>query len=92
MTEFPWLMAIAGFFLMCGHLFIYLAFRLAPARVVAPFNYAFTIWAVVSGILLFSDVPNGLAIAGMALIMAAGLTVILLEGRSRQGDPARASS
>lgn len=81
-----WLMAIAGFLLMCGHLFIFLAFRFARARVVAPFNYSFTIWAVISGYLVFDTVPNGLAIAGMALILVAGLAVILLEGWTRQGE------
>jgi len=81
-----WLMAIAGFFLMCGHLFVYLAFRTAPARVVAPFFYSFIVWAGMSGYLLFGDVPNGLAIGGMALILVAGLAVILLDGRTRQGD------
>jgi drug/metabolite transporter (DMT)-like permease len=82
-----WLMFIAGFFLMCGHSFIYMAYRLSPARVVAPFNYSFMIWAGLSGILVFGHVPNTLAIAGMALIMAAGLAVVFLEGRSRQAAP-----
>jgi drug/metabolite transporter (DMT)-like permease len=83
-----WLMFIAGFFLMCGHSFIYMAYRLSPARVVAPFNYSFMIWAGLSGILVFGHVPNTLAIAGMALIMAADLAVVFLEGRSRQVAPA----
>jgi drug/metabolite transporter (DMT)-like permease len=82
-----WLMAVAGLFLMGGQFFIYLAFRLAPPRVVAPFNYCFLLWAGLSGLLLFNDVPNTLAITGMALILLAGLAVILLEGRTRQGDP-----
>jgi drug/metabolite transporter (DMT)-like permease len=82
------LMAIAGFFLMCGHSFVFLAYRLAPARVVAPFNYAFMLWAGLSGYLLFNEIPNTLAIAGMMLIMLAGLAVVMLEGRTRQGDPA----
>ena len=81
------LMTIAGFFLMCGHLFIFLAFRYTRARVVAPFSYAFTLWAVISGYALFGDVPNSLALAGMALIIATGLVVILLEGRNPQGAP-----
>jgi len=83
-----WLMFIAGFFLMCGHSFIYMAYRMSPARVVAPFNYAFMIWAGISGVLVFGQIPNALAIAGMALIMAAGLAVVFLEGRSRQATPA----
>lgn len=85
-----WLMFIAGFFLMCGHSFIYMAYRMSPARVVAPFNYAFMLWAALSGILVFGQYPNTLAVAGMALILAAGLAVVFLEGRTRQGQPAPA--
>jgi drug/metabolite transporter (DMT)-like permease len=78
-----WLMLIAGFFLMCGHSFVFMAYTLSPARVVAPFSYSVMIWAVVSGLVVFQQVPNGLALAGMALIMAAGLAVVVLEGRGR---------
>ncbi len=83
-----WLMFIAGFFLMCGHSFVFMAYRMSPARVIAPFNYAFLIWAAISGIVVFGQVPNGLAVAGMVLILAAGLAVVFLEGRTRQGAPA----
>ena len=84
-----WLMFIAGFFLMCGHSFVFIAYRMSPARVVAPFNYFFMIWAVLSGLLVFGDVPNALAIGGMALIMLAGLAVVFLEGRTRPAAPAK---
>ena len=86
------LMGTAGFFLMCGHLFIFLAYRFTRATLVAPFNYTFTVWAVVSGIVVFGDVPNALAIGGMALILLTGLTVILLEGRVRQSESAPENS
>lgn len=81
-----WLMAIAGGLLMCGHFFIFLAYRMAPARVVAPFTYSFMLWAGISGYVLFNEVPNALAIGGMLLILLAGLAVVLLEGRTRQGE------
>lgn len=86
------LMLVAGLLLIAGHFFIFMAFRLAPARVVSPFSYAFTIWAVISGYVIFNTVPNSLALAGMGLILAAGLGVILLEGRTRQGAPAPLSN
>lgn len=79
-----WLMFIAGFFLMCGHSFVFMAYSRTAARVVAPFSYSVMIWAGLSGILVFGQFPNALAIAGMALIMASGLAIILLEGRTRQ--------
>ncbi|MCB1432212.1 MAG: DMT family transporter [Alphaproteobacteria bacterium] len=81
------LMAAAGLLQMGGHLFVFLAFRIAPARTVAPFFYAFMLWAAASGYLVFGDVPNALAISGMVLILLAGLGVVLSEGRTRQGDP-----
>lgn len=81
------LLAAAGLFLMLGQLFIFLAFRFAAPRVVAPFNYSFTIWAMLSGVVVFHDVPNGLALAGIALIIATGLAVIFLDGRTRSGEP-----
>jgi drug/metabolite transporter (DMT)-like permease len=82
------LMAVAGFFLMCGHSFVFMAYRMAPARVIAPFNYSVMLWAGLSGYFVFAAVPNGLALAGMLLILLAGLAVVMIEGRTRQGKPA----
>ena len=78
------LIAMAGFFLMCGHFFVFLAFRFAHARVVAPFTYAFTLWAVLFGFVIFGDIPNTLAMAGMALVVVTGLCVLVFEGRERK--------
>ena len=74
---------MAGFFLMCGHFFVFLAFRFANARLVAPFTYSFTLWAVLFGFVIFGDIPNSLAVAGMALVMVTGLAVLIFEGRER---------
>jgi len=43
--------------------------------------YSLTLWAVLAGLLLFDDVPNPLAIAGMALVALAGLLIIFLDQR-----------
>ena len=79
------LMAAAGVFLIGGHFFIFLAFRYAKAATLAPFYYSFTLWALLAGFAIFGNVPNGLAVAGIAMILAAGLTVALLDGRARRG-------
>jgi drug/metabolite transporter (DMT)-like permease len=83
--HFAGLMLVAGFFLMCGHFFVFMAFRFASPRIVAPFNYTFTIWAVLSGLLVFGNFPDAPALAGMALIVATGLAVIFLEQRQPRG-------
>jgi drug/metabolite transporter (DMT)-like permease len=75
----------SGFFVMLGHLFVFLAFRLATARAVAPFYYGFTVFAVAFGAVFFGEFPNALAIAGIGLIIACGLGVLALE--NRKGEP-----
>ena len=80
------LMLLAGGLMVGGHICIFLAYKIGPARSVAPFMYSLTIWAVLAGAILFHDIPNGLAIAGMALVTLAGLLIVYLDGRQR---PAR---
>ena len=69
----------AGLFMMLGHFFTLLAFKLAAAQAVAPFYYSFMLFAVGLGYLLFNDVPNVLAIMGMVAIVISGLAIIALE-------------
>jgi drug/metabolite transporter (DMT)-like permease len=78
------LMAGAGFFLIFGHFFIFMAYRVGPTGVVAPFYYCFTVWAVISGLLVFGQFPNALAVVGILLVVASGLTIVLLDGRRRR--------
>ena len=60
------LLAGAGLFLIFGHFFIFMAYRVGPTGVVAPFYYCFTVWAVISGLVVFGQFPNMLAIGGIA--------------------------
>ena len=53
----------------------------------APFFYTFTVWAVISGLVVFGELPNALAIAGIALVVASGLAVVLLDARRRRPAP-----
>ena len=78
------LLAGAGLFLIFGHFFIFTAYRTGPTGVVAPFYYSFTVWAVISGLLIFAELPNALALAGIALVVASGLAVVLLDEKRRR--------
>jgi drug/metabolite transporter (DMT)-like permease len=78
------LMAAAGFFLIFGHFFIFMAYRVGPSGVVAPFYYCFTVWAVISGLLVFDQLPNALAIGGILLVVASGLIIVSLDERRRR--------
>ncbi|RWC38349.1 DMT family transporter [Mesorhizobium sp.] len=78
------LMAGAGLFLIFGHFFIFMAYRDGPTGVVAPFYYCFTVWAVISGLVVFQQLPNALAISGILLVVASGLTIVSLDERRRR--------
>jgi drug/metabolite transporter (DMT)-like permease len=74
----------AGLFLIFGHFFIFMAYRVGPTGVVAPFYYSFTVWAVISGLIVFAELPNALALAGIALVVASGLAIVMLDERRRR--------
>lgn len=53
--------------------------QLAPASVVAPFNYGSIIGATVLGFLVFDDIPSTATLAGAAIVIAAGGLVLAGE-------------
>jgi drug/metabolite transporter (DMT)-like permease len=67
---------------ICGSLGITLigqAFRLAPAAVVAPFDYTSLVWATALGWLIWGDVPTLWTIIGALVIVASGIIIVLRE-------------
>ncbi len=71
----------AVLFVTIGHYAIFLAYRLGAPAAVAPFFYSFAIWAVVAGVIVFHELPNPIALLGIAAIVASGLGIILLDRR-----------
>jgi drug/metabolite transporter (DMT)-like permease len=57
------------------------AFRMAPAAIVAPFDYTALIWATVLGFLFWGEMPDWLTFAGAAVIIASGGFIIWRESR-----------
>ncbi len=53
--------------------------KLAPASVVAPYQYTFILWAIGLGYLVFGDVPDTVMLTGAAIIIAAGLYIFWRE-------------
>lgn len=69
-----------------ANIFIIRAFRGVDISVVSPFRYFGVVWGMLLGYLVWSDVPNLLAIAGTILIVASGLYTMHRETqRFRQG-------
>jgi len=59
------------------------AFRLAPASLVAPLDYTALLWATVLGWAIWSEMPDAATFIGAGVIIASGVSVILLERRRR---------
>ncbi|WNV12500.1 DMT family transporter [Tardiphaga sp. 709] len=56
-----------------GHWIVVLAFRYADASVLAPFSYVQLVWVTLIGFFLFGEVPDAVAFAGAAIIIASGV-------------------
>lgn len=69
----------SGFFVTLGHYGVFMAYRLGAPGVIAPFFYSFAVWAVLSGLFIFGNLPNPLALIGIAAIVASGLAIVLLD-------------
>jgi drug/metabolite transporter (DMT)-like permease len=75
------LLVLAGVLGTAAHLVMTLSLRFASPTTLAPVQYLEIPCAVLMGWLFFGDLPNGLAIPGIALIVGAGLYMVQREHR-----------
>ena len=87
-TPFAWVMpegreamllVLAGLIGGLAQIFITSAYRFADASVIAPFDYASMLFAIVIGYVIFDEVPTGPMLLGAALVILAGIIIILRE-------------
>ncbi len=76
----------AGLFLIgviatLGHLLIVLAFSMAPASTLAPFQYIEIVSATVLGLMIFGDFPSPSKWLGTGIIISSGLFIFWREQR-----------
>jgi drug/metabolite transporter (DMT)-like permease len=76
-----WAFVIMG--LLGGSITFFLtqAYRLAPAAVVAPFDYTTLVWVAAIGWLVWREVPDSFVWLGAAIIIASGLYILYRETR-----------
>jgi drug/metabolite transporter (DMT)-like permease len=77
-------LAASAVLVSLANIFIIRAFRGTEVSVVAPFRYAGVIWAIALGFLIWGHVPNALAVAGMAILVASGLYIMHREAVRRR--------
>ena len=73
------LMTLVGAVSMCCFVCITRALALAPASLLAPFQYASIVWAALMGYAVWGDVPGPSVVLGSAIIIASGLVVFARE-------------
>jgi len=86
-----WLMAAIGVLGTAAHLVLTWALRFAPTATLAPIQYLEIPMAVIVGLLLFAEFPDGLALVGIAVVMAAGLYIVWRERIMAQAPPMRSA-
>jgi drug/metabolite transporter (DMT)-like permease len=73
------ILAVASIALLAGQYCLIAAMRTGEIAVVAPFRYSIILWAVLSGYLVWREVPDALTWLGIAIVAGAGLYTFLRE-------------
>ncbi len=77
-TDFAYL-AGAAVFLSAAYIFIIAAMRGGDVSLVAPFRYSIMVWAILIQIIVFGTWPDGLTLAGSAVLVATGVYMFARE-------------
>jgi drug/metabolite transporter (DMT)-like permease len=75
------LLILSGLLFGVGHFLVIRAYALATASFLAPFTYVQIVAAVVMGVAVFGDVPDGWTVTGAAIVVASGIYVVLRQSR-----------
>lgn len=81
------LMALLGVFATAGQLLMTVAFRLADAGALAPYNYTSIVWATLFGYVVWGETIGVVPLAGIALIVGSSI-VVALRGKAGEGPTA----
>ncbi len=74
-----WLFVALGIFGSIGHLLMTWSLRYAPSATLAPMQYLEIPIAALVGLWMFAEFPNGLALFGILVTIAAGLYIVARE-------------
>ncbi|WP_416362514.1 DMT family transporter [Phyllobacterium sp. 0TCS1.6A] len=83
------LMFMIGVIATGGHLLVTQASRLAPASLLAPFQYLEIVMAVLIGLVVFGEFPSISKWFGIAVIVGSGIYLIWREGKVREASTAK---
>jgi len=81
------LMALLGLIIIAAHYLLTVAYKYAPASLVAPANWVHIVWAALLGWLFFDHLPDQWTILGMLVIIAAGVGIAIKTHRENLNHP-----
>ena len=85
LADAPAVAALVGFGIL-GHLLMIRAFAAAPAGDIAPYGYAGLLFAMIFGLVLFGETPDGFTLLGAVVIVTAGIYVWYRERLTQVQD------
>ncbi|MDJ0827938.1 MAG: DMT family transporter [Rhodobacter sp.] len=71
----------ASVLIIGGYVFSVSAMRVGEIAVIAPFRYTALLWALVLGLVVFAEFPDGLTLVGAAIVVATGIYTFYRERR-----------
>lgn len=74
-------LAIAAMFLGLGYVFMVMTLRTGELSATAPFRFSIVIFAIISGVVVFHELPDAWAVAGIVLIVVSGIYAAHREAR-----------
>ncbi|AJE45009.1 DMT family transporter [Celeribacter indicus] len=83
------LLVLAGLIGGVGQVFLTSCYRYADASLIAPFEYASMIFALVIGYVVFGEVPTRAMMVGAVIVIAAGIAIIWRERQLGLNDERR---
>jgi drug/metabolite transporter (DMT)-like permease len=81
------LLVVIGFLSIAGQGMITHGLPMGDATVLVPLDYSRIVYSAIVGYLLFSEIPGPWSFAGMALIVACSLYLVLTEKKKRAEPP-----
>jgi drug/metabolite transporter (DMT)-like permease len=86
-------LALGASALFFGYVFSVSSMRVGEVAFVSPFRYTILIWAILLGLVVFGDIPDGWTLLGASIIVATGVFTFYRERRlARQPLPAVAQT
>ncbi|QRM54776.1 DMT family transporter [Sinorhizobium sp. BG8] len=75
------LLALAGFCGGVAQILLTASYRYADVSTIAPFEYTSIVLGIAIGYVLFDDIPTATMLAGTAIVVSAGIFIIIREHR-----------